>query len=1033
MKPLKLRMKYFGPYIDETMNFTEFDNTPLFLISGKTGSGKTTIFDAMSFALFDHTSGDERDAKQMRSDFATPNDATEVTFVFEHNGIKYTVIRSPKMNLAKKRGNGTRDVEASVKVKYINKEQENIEITKKNQADKFLRDLIGLDAQQFTQIVLLPQGKFRNFLNANSADREKILRKLFGTSLYQKWTEKIQEQAKIIESENEKLTTQIQTIRQQVEIEDNDETNDEEWIVKVNNQIEEKKKKQEKVNNDITISQKQLDNLVETYQNEKVLADSIKQKEDYIHKLQSLENNQDKIELKKIYAYKLAWYQKNQQIFNNKTDLELQIKEKSDKLVLLNQESKFLIQKHESAKIEAQELEKQQENIEDLKNKISTLEVKLPVYQDVKVNQEKLDNLDKNHQDTKNKLDKAVRKLEKQKVSYDDLEKELAKLENLDEKQVELVNENNKLTKLSEKIELVDHLDSEIGSKKLQKEKLEKKYQEQEELVQESTDIEEKLNTLWIKNQIYFLAKQLAPGEPCPVCGSKEHPLPAKIDELEQVTEEDVKLANKKAEIERSKAKEFKLRLTSIIDEITELEQNKKESIDKILLDFELGKKHSLLELKEIFQIKNDEYQKKAKDLENKVSLKEKLKGNSQLIKNEIANLEKEKDKLKEQYDDVYYRLKMTETTLQEQRKQLSPEFEDVKQVEDYITDTKKRVEDYQTNKDKITKELQDTKAELIKVQADIDSNHQELESKKKGLSKINKEITTLIENSEINLEEIASLAKNLAQLDSINNEINSYEKQILVVKTKISELDKTINNREMPNLVERNNVIADKRKELATFQAEFSDITTEINHIQKIKQEVEQLLREQKENYKLMAEWKQLSDVMTGKSATKLSLERYVLQMYLQRVLNVANGRLKELTQGRYSFQIKDEKGSYSSNTGLEINIYDDNAGKVRPVQTLSGGESFIAALALALALGEVIQANAGGIFVDALFVDEGFGSLDSDALQIALEALQTIEGKNRMIGIISHVKELQEQIPFQVKISSNYGKSKISYRKDF
>ena len=691
MKPLKLRMKYFGPYIDETMNFTEFDNTPLFLISGKTGSGKTTIFDAMSFALFDHTSGDERDAKQMRSDFATPNDATEVTFVFEHNGIKYTVIRSPKMNLAKKRGNGTRDVEASVKVKYINKEQENIEITKKNQADKFLRDLIGLDAQQFTQIVLLPQGKFRNFLNANSADREKILRKLFGTSLYQKWTEKIQEQAKIIESENEKLTTQIQTIRQQVEIEDNDETNDEEWIVKVNNQIEEKKKKQEKVNNDITISQKQLDNLVETYQNEKVLADSIKQKEDYIHKLQSLENNQDKIELKKIYAYKLAWYQKNQQIFNNKTDLELQIKEKSDKLVLLNQESKFLIQKHESAKIEAQELEKQQENIENLKNKISTLEVKLPIYQDVKVNQEKLDNLDKNHQDTKNKLDKAVRKLEKQKVSYDDLEKELAKLENLDEKQVELVNENNKLTRLSEKIDLVDHLDSEIESKKLQKEKLEKKYQEQEELVQESTDIEEKLNTLWIKNQIYFLAKQLAPGEPCPVCGSKEHPLPAKIDELEQVTEEDVKLANKKAEIERSKAKEFKLRLTSITDEITELEQNKKESIDKILLDFELGEKHSLLELQEIFQIKNDEYQKKAKDLENKVSLREKLKGDSQLIKNEIANLEKEKDKLKEQYDDVYYRLKITETTLQEQKKQLNPEFNDVKQVEEYITDAKNR------------------------------------------------------------------------------------------------------------------------------------------------------------------------------------------------------------------------------------------------------------------------------------------------------------------------------------------------------
>src|SRR5699024_10353449 len=149
-------------------------------------------------------------------------------------------------------------------------------------------------------------------------------------------------------------------------------------------------------------------------------------KEDNIHKLQSPENNQSKIELKKIYSHKLTWYQKNQQIFNNKTDLELQTKAKKDKLVLLNQESKFLIHKHESAKIEAQKLAQQQKNKENLKNKITTIEVKLPIYKDVKVNQEKLDNLDKNHQDTKNRLDNSVKELEKQKVSYNDLEKKLA-------------------------------------------------------------------------------------------------------------------------------------------------------------------------------------------------------------------------------------------------------------------------------------------------------------------------------------------------------------------------------------------------------------------------------------------------------------------------------------------------------------------------------------------------------------------------------------------------------------------------------
>lgn len=206
--------------------------------------------------------------------------------------------------------------------------------------------------------------------------------------------------------------------------------------------------------------------------------------------------------------------------------------------------------------------------------------------------------------------------------------------------------------------------------------------------------------------------------------------------------------------------------------------------------------------------------------------------------------------------------------------------------------------------------------------------------------------------------------------------------------------------------------------------------ISEKIERNQQIIQQYQEIYQQSQAEIDAFIQLKQLSQTMNGENERKISIERFVLQVYLAEVLAVANQKIQRLTKNRYQFELGQETGSYRGTTGLEIDIYDDEVGATRSAYTLSGGESFIAALALALGLAEVIQSQAGGVTIEALFVDEGFGSLDDEALSMAMEALETIENEGRMIGIISHVRELKERVPQQIRLIPNgRGKSKISY----
>ena len=274
------------------------------------------------------------------------------------------------------------------------------------------------------------------------------------------------------------------------------------------------------------------------------------------------------------------------------------------------------------------------------------------------------------------------------------------------------------------------------------------------------------------------------------------------------------------------------------------------------------------------------------------------------------------------------------------------------------------------------------------------------------------------------------AFAKQTVEYQEKSQLVNAYEKERLIVEDRLSQLNHVALAETLPDLEQLEQQLDELKAAVQTQQKHCYHLQEQEQQNQQIIEEFSSIYQASQEQLDELIQLQQLSQTMNGENPRKTSLERYVLQVYLQEVLQVANVRLQRLTKNRYQFELADEVGSYRGKTGLEINIYDDEAGLTRGAHTLSGGESFIAALSLALALAEVIQTQAGGVLIEALFIDEGFGSLDEEALEMAIEALETIESEGRMIGIISHVRELKERVVQQIRIETEgSGQSKVRY----
>lgn len=1030
MQPRKIMIDNFGPFIHEQVDFSDFQNSGLFLISGKTGAGKTTIFDSLTFALFGETSGQMRSGKEMRSTFASPEEETKVTFEFEHQGLFYEVMRSPEQELTKKRGTGThiRTPKVSLKI-YDASHHLQKEMTKISEVDRFIKELLHLDAKQFFQIILLPQGEFRNFLIASSGDKEKLLRNLFGTELFQRLNEWLKEEQKKANEQVEKLQVQIDSIQKRFLGQKRTEpVSSQEClllrqkevaeltieITALEEQLEKEKEQMKKAQDALYVAKelaKSLDEYEKLQQNKQSLAEEAYQRTDQKRQIEAL-----------------VWLEKNQGLLEDIKQYSQECQELRATLNALKEKLNQILQQQRTWELKQIEFKTWQSAKEAKAQRHQRVKELLPVAKEYEELQKQQDQLEK----TTDQQQEELRDLIKAGQLLD---------ERIEENQVQLTKEplihQHEIAgiKAREAVAIFDKIvqEDKVIAKEIEKNQKEKlKYQEALEISEKNWRSENErlldLKSQSARMQIARLSLDLREDEPCPICGAIDHPDPAishgtfSSDDIAQV-EKELNLAEHQLtelvtekERYRSRCEQLQYAVKDLQIDSTQLQDQASQAAKKCHDFFPDCKEDFGAALAQNDQLLSDEKKQLTKAKQKNTKLQKEKLAWQQNVEQKRSEAQANKENLLK----IQTQCEHTATQLGGQSYQQLLKIE--KETAEIVATLTQKITTYEEE----GRFLQEEKLTLEERQKQLGLH---LKKSQEKLSKIRQNLEQKRQEQGFFVSEEAMLkaCDSLQNLPQLQESWDSYQEQVRFTKRRLEEL-KEIQGSARPDLKQLAEACGKWEKAVESQQQElFKKVTMKENN-ERLLAEMTDLVALSGKKACELTELQQLSETMNGNNPQKISIERYVLQAYLAEILEVANQRLERLSRGRYQFLLKEDMGSYRSSTGLEIDIYDDDAGASRRAQTLSGGESFIAALALALSLADVIQNHSGGVAIEALFIDEGFGSLDEEALDMALEALEMVENEGRMIGIISHVRALKDQISQQIIVDAlGNGQSKI------
>ena len=1032
MQPISLRLENFGPFKDATIDFSKYYNHSLFLITGKTGSGKTTIFDGMSYALYNNTSGGLREGKEMRSNFAKIGERTRVTFIFKQDGKTYQIEREPEQLVKKQRGEGFREQASEVKLTIFDENKKEInQLTKQREVGEFLGELLKLNSQQFSQIVMLPQGEFKRFLGADSDSKEVVLRKLFNTYFYQDVAAFFREKKKQQTSYRKEITQQLNSVVEQIKWDEgfqeqlSKEMLYQEVLEIYEEQHQQSIKQQQEIQTKIQLLEEEIIKANNELVKHEKLLDLFKQHESYQQEEEKLSKQTGIIEEKKQKLLLLKQVSDIkptlEQIASLKTDYELL---KKTITTLQNKEhttQEMIVATQETLDKKLQlsdEMEENKDNLSDIKRSIPIFEQKKDLEKQVSLHEENL---------AQGKM--SYQKLEK---SHENLEQELQVIDELIKGKPVVLEEKMKLVtienELAQKGELLNKF-TELRERLISEQALLAKYSDE---LSENIDTQQKLEaqkiqlkSKWAEAQIAKLSLFLVEGEPCAVCGSTNHPNPSHGKEL---TAEDI--ANLETELDMVENKE-----TQVAEKITTLKNQiefKEQEIASICttsdeLETQLNNWFESTDYATEYQKKQNMLEQQMSDISNQLLVIEKEETRVSELKERLTEIITDIEAKNQSVRLLENQLLQTETTLKEVGTHLPKKWLDITSMLEEQSKLDKEISHWEETvtllKEQIIaleKEQLATTTQLaseIKQQNDIHDKLEQEEIKQ----------NQFLEDMSLELEDLYALIKELSQLDELTESISDFEKREYAVKENLKALSDALANREKPIIEPLLVTLSELKEQLESLQKEKEQLSFKQTHNEEVVKEIRKKEASIGEALAILEEITALSDVMTGDGPHKLSVERFVLQAYLKKILNRANEKLVSLTSGRYQFESKEEQGSSKKKTGLEINIFDDNVGRIRSVNTLSGGESFIASLSLALSLAEIIQEEAGGIKINAMFIDEGFGTLDEESLEMAVRALENVEGNERIIGIISHVSELKERIPQQLQVISKNGQSHV------
>lgn len=1046
MRPLTLHLQYFGPYRDEKIDFQRFDS-PLFLISGKTGSGKTTIFDGMCYALFDQSSGVDREPAAMRSDFATIADHTRVTFTFSHRDREYRIIREPAQTLKKKRGTGVTNTPASVELTVFENGSETKQLTKANQVRQFLQDLLQMDGKQFAQIVLLPQGKFRQFLIAPSDEKAAVLEQLFNTEIFGLWADQLKSQFRAEQDRNKEADRNREQVQASlIWTAENQEAAEAAIAQKQTaavmtlmsaqqtaNQAAEATAKQQ-----VTIASKQVTTLTQQDTREEQLLKDQHELEQQLKRQQQLKERETQMAGQRELVQQLEHAQAIQPQWTAQASAQRDLakrKSAAEKSVLELAAKKTSLKQAQEDQAAAAQIETR---LTEIKANLTARAKVMPIYEKVADLTQQLKaaqsaseqaetteiELTKNGQQTQVQLKKQLAITETQAEHYQEQQR-------LSKREAELNEWRRQVRDIQSADRQIAATEKELAIVKVDLNQAQQTYQESQAKFEE-------LNQELLEHQIAQLAAQLKPGRPCPVCGSVDHPHPVAVADS-AVTEVEVKTARQHAEDRHTQVTRLDTKLKTLVATLADQQKKRDTEVTKLMAvvsttDYVLENfadcQQRVSDLVAAYQMAADK---------NKQALTEVKQAQTQVtrLQREAERLErmiKDAQKVHQEKATVADHLDVQVTTqreslpedaptlaeFKEQERQLKQQLDaDQKQWDACIQAVKTATDSVTvaiTERDGAAKEYSASRQRLTLVQADL----------KTAIAKQGSDLMVL------SADELAGLLAQVTTLPRLRQQLTDFQQQQAQVEATVADLKKRVADRPQPNREQTQRDLSAAQQQVTELLDRQHQLTDRWQTNDRYVKQLKKLIAQQAAAVQKTQALNELVGVTNGDGPnSKLGLERYVLQTYLRQILLVGNQRLQQLTNGRYQFLVDESPATYKKNSGLEINVYDDHVGEQRSVHTLSGGESFIAALALALALGEVIQRTTGSVDVEALFIDEGFGSLDEDALMTALSSLESVEGQNRMIGIISHVSELREQVANQLQVVSNgNGESQITYQ---
>ena len=1016
MKPLKLTLQAFGPFAKtEHIDFSVLGTNPLFLINGPTGAGKSSILDAICFALYNQTTGAERDGAQMRCDNAAAELLTEVILDFSLGGKTYRIRRIPAQERPRNRGEGTtqQTPEAQLWILDGSDEGELLVAKKVNDATTKISELLGLNVEQFRQVIVLPQGKFRELLMANSRDRETIFSQLFQTHIYKRIEDLLKAQSaeirRAVADNNQQIIGVLQTASVGSEIELDDE------VLQLAPQLTHAttlKAQAQQAQTQATLAKQQAEALKQRF-------DELTKKELELENKQALQPgmlNQQKVLDNAINADKLQPLYKNyleksaalnkltQDIADSAKAIETATLEKATAENLLN------TAKQSALKIS--ELNKQQFELNQFTTQVTQLESARTT----------LTSQQAKAKSSQTKLDAELKK--QTQLSTQQIEKEtlntalIHELTALSPQQIALADQRGKLEK---RTALEQVRTQKIALEKIATtvSKLFNTKQSQFETSQLNT---RQTEFAWHSGQAALLAAELKSGMPCLVCGSKDHPEPATIKDTTalvtkehldaaRAAEEKSRTALQKAEADLNKAN---IEITTIQRHLSELEESLNELAHQSLEVMTQTVKITETEVNRLLQIQKDQ---------------ETLLLSITQIKDNLATITTNLSSLQTLANDDKSALIQATTVVTQLENQIPEAYRDAKQLITELSAIEARIK--QLNQ-ALTHAQDQFENKSLKLEAKT-ARHTELLVQEKALILENTE-TTLSWNTALAHSCFADVHAFQAALLSetkqktIKNIIETFNAELTGLQGAVKQLKADLETQTRPDLIKIEQSLINTTGKFNLADKAWQQLEERNNLLTNIKAQLTQIKTKTAEldaQYQIIGT---LSDVANGTSGKRISLQRFVLSVLLDDVLIQASQRLNLMSKGRYRLLRKLDSIGGNTAAGLDLDVEDSYTDKSRPVATLSGGESFMAALSLALGLSDVVQSYAGGIKLDTLFIDEGFGSLDTESLDLAIKTLIDLQSTGRMIGIISHVGELKEQMALRIDVKSARDGSSIT-----